>query len=217
MMTGVLAAMDWVALASVATAAATLVLAIATFLSVRTGNRTAAAAEQSLNAQLWPLLAPARFDDPDQKVMFQDQHKVVVAGGLGAIDVTTENIYFAIPVRNVGPGLAVLDRWSFTAGRVTGNEPLGDVATFRRLTRDIYIAPGDVGFWQGTIRDVADPQFAEAAATARDHDYMTIDLLYSDHLGSQHTVSRFVMTPVSEGRWLAGVARHFSLDRPDPR
>ncbi len=217
MMAGVLASMDWVALASVATAGATLVLAIATFLSVRTGNRTAAAAEQSLNAQLWPLLAPARLDDPDQTVMFQDLHKVHAPAGQGVVEATPDNIYFAIAVRNVGPGLAVLDRWRFTAGRISGDAALGDVSMFRRLTRDLYIGPSDVGFWQGTIRDVTDPQFAEAVATARNHEYMTIDMLYSDHLGSQHTVSRFVMTPVSEGRWLAVVSRHFSLDRPDPR
>jgi hypothetical protein len=209
--------MDWVATATVATAAATLVLAIATFLSVRSANRTARAAEQSLAAQLWPLLAPARPEDPEQKVMFQDHYKLVVPGGQGLADATAEAVYFAIPVRNVGPGLAVLDRWWFTPERLMGAAGHEDAADFRRLTRDLYIPPGEVGFWQGAIRDRDDPMFGVATQVIAAHGDMTIDLLYSDHLGHQRTVSRFVLMPVSEGRWLASVTRHFSLDRPDPR
>ena len=41
-------ATDWVSVSSIATAAATFVLALATFASVRSGNRTARAAERSL-------------------------------------------------------------------------------------------------------------------------------------------------------------------------
>jgi hypothetical protein len=217
MMSAVLAAADWVAIATVATALATLVLAIATFASVRTANRTARAAEQSLAAQLWPLLAPARGEDPDQKVMFQDHHKVIVPGGQAAVEAAADAVYFAIPIRNVGPGLAVLDRWSFTPRRIFGAEGHAEEAGFHRLTRDLYIPPGEVGFWQGAIRDVSDPEFAIATAAATDHGEMTIDLLYSDHLGNQRTISRFVLMPASEGRWLASATRHFSLDRPDPR
>ena len=42
---------DWVTIASLATAGGTLVLAVATFSSVRSGNRTARAAERSLADQ----------------------------------------------------------------------------------------------------------------------------------------------------------------------
>jgi hypothetical protein len=209
--------MDWVALATVATAIATLVLAIATFASVRTASRSARAAEESLAAQLWPLLAPARSEDREQKVMFQDQHKVIVPGGQGVVDAANDAVYFAIPVRNVGPGLAVLDAWYFTPERIVGAEGHADPSAFRRLTRDLYIPPGDIGYWQGAIRDSTDSQFDAAAAAARDHADVTIDLLYSDHLGHQRTISRFVLMSVSDGRWLASATRHFSLDRPDPR
>ena len=89
-MSPVLASTDWVAIASIATAAATLVLATATFAAVRSANRTARAAEQSLAAQLWPLLAPARPEDPEQKVMFQDHFKVTVPGGQGAAEATPD-------------------------------------------------------------------------------------------------------------------------------
>src|SRR5215218_7071322 len=173
LLAAVFGALDWVALATVATAVATLVLAIATFASVRAAARSARAAEESLAAQLWPLLTPTRPEDPEQKVLFQDRHKVIVPGGQGAAEAAEDAVYFAIPVRNVGPGLAVLDAWHFRPGRRFGNDDHADLAEFRRLTRDLYIPPGDVGFWQGAIRDTTDPQFADAAALARDHGEMT--------------------------------------------
>ncbi|MDX6478857.1 MAG: hypothetical protein QOG29_1444, partial [Gaiellaceae bacterium] len=65
-------AVDWVAVSGIATAAATLVLALATFASVRSGARTARVAERSLLASLRPLLAPSRLEDSAVKVGFQD-------------------------------------------------------------------------------------------------------------------------------------------------
>jgi predicted cupin superfamily sugar epimerase len=44
-----------------------------------------------------------------------------------------------------------------------------------------------------------------------------VDLLYGDHEGGQRTISRFSLTPHEEGTWFAAVARHWSLDRADPR
>ena len=213
----VLGAVDWVAVATIATAVATLVLAIATFASVRAAGRSARAAEESLAAQLWPLLTPSRPEDPEQKVLFQDDHKVIVPGGQGAVDATADAVYFAIPLRNVGPGLAVLDAWHFRPGRQVGTEDHADLGEFRRLTRDLYIPAGDVGFWQGAIRDVADPQFEEAAALARDHGDVTIELLYSDHLGNQRTITRIALLALGGERWVASGSRHFTIDRPAPR
>jgi len=60
---------DWASVASLATAAGTLVLAVATFASVRSANRAARAAEQSLLAGLRPLLVASRLHDDTQKVM----------------------------------------------------------------------------------------------------------------------------------------------------
>jgi hypothetical protein len=48
----------------------------------------------------------------------------------------------------------------------------------------------------------------------------TIDVLYGDHEGGQRTITRFGMIPRRDGdvtRWFPSVARHWSLDRPDPR
>ena len=52
---------DWASIASLATAAGTLVLAVATFAAVRSANRAARAAEQSLLVGLRPLLVPSRL------------------------------------------------------------------------------------------------------------------------------------------------------------
>ena len=49
---------DWVTIASLATAAGTLVLAVATFSSVRSSSRSARIAEQALLADQRPLLMP---------------------------------------------------------------------------------------------------------------------------------------------------------------
>jgi hypothetical protein len=47
----------------------------------------------------------------------------------------------------------------------------------------------------------------------------SVDLLYGDHEGGQRTISRFGVIP-REGdtpEWLCSVARHWNIDRPDPR
>src|SRR5438874_798182 len=97
--------MDWSTAASLATAAGTLVLAVATFVSVRSANRAARVAERTLLAGIRPLLVPSRSEDPEQKVGFADNRWVRVPGGQGAVDVSDEAIYLVISLRNVGSGL----------------------------------------------------------------------------------------------------------------
>jgi len=96
------------------------------------------------------------------------------------------------------------------------------VATFagadlRRLTRDLYVAAGDVGFWQGVFRDPNDPEFLAARAAIEARERLTVDVLYGDHEGGQRVISRFGFWPREDGRWMAGVARHWNIDRSDPR
>jgi hypothetical protein len=208
---------DWALIASLATAFATLVLAFATFASVRSGNRTARAAERSLQINLRPLLAPSRLQDPPQKVGFADDHWLVVPGGGGAAELTDRAIYLAISVRNTGNGIAVLDGWTFSADRPIGNRDHSALADFRRLTRDIYVPAGDIGFWQGAFRDPERPEFAVAREAVQARRRITIELLYGDHEGGQRTISLFSLMPRDDGGWLVSVARHWSIDRADPR
>ena len=208
---------DWATAASLATAGTTLVLALATFASVRSGVRTARAAERALQASLRPLLGPSRLQDPPQKVGFADNHWVHLSGSGGAADVTDGAIYLAMSLRNSGNGIAVLHGWTVTPYRETGSPQHSKVEAFHRLTRDIYVAAGDIGFWQGALRDPTTAEFASARDVIESRRRIMIELLYGDLDGGQRTISLFGMIPRDDGGWLVSVARHWNIDRADPR
>jgi hypothetical protein len=64
---------DWVVTSSLATAGGTLVLAVATFASVRSANKAARTAERALLAGTRPLLISSRMQDPPETVLFVDR------------------------------------------------------------------------------------------------------------------------------------------------
>jgi len=208
---------DWVTVSSLATAGGTLVLAVATFASVRSAHQAAQVTERALLAGIRPVLVPSRPHDPPELVGYGDNHRVEVGGGRAVAEATDDAVYFAIALRNVGNGLAVLDRWDFYPERSVGSETRRPPEAFRRLTRDLYVPAGDLGFWQGTFRDPAEPGFAAAHEAVTQRQAVTIDLLYGDHEGGQHTISRFALIPEDDGGWTASVSRHWNLDRADPR
>jgi hypothetical protein len=208
---------DWTTISSLATAGGTLVLAVATFAAVRSSNRSARATERALLVGIRPVLMPSRLQDPPEKVGFQDGVWVKVTGGHAAFELTDEAIYLVMALRNAGTGLAVLDRWDFYGERRVGTQTYRDPATFHRLTRDIYLSANDLGFWQGALRDSAEPIFAEVREAVEARRPMTVDLLYGDHEGGQRTISRFSIIPAPDGSWLTAVGRHWNLDRADPR
>lgn len=111
---------DWVTISSLSTAGGTLVLAVATFASVRSARRAAVATERALLSGIRPVLVPSRPHDPPERVGFVDNHRVEVGGGRAVAEATDDAIYFAIALRNVGNGLAVLDRWNFRPERLMG-------------------------------------------------------------------------------------------------
>lgn len=209
--------MDWSTAASLATAFGTLVLAFATFAAVRSANRAARATERSLLVGLRPVLTPTRFTDPPEKIGFVDGHWVTANGGRGVAELTENVIYLAIAVRNVGNGLAVLHGWTLHGNTRYGDVPHDDPASFRRLTRDLYIPPGDSGMWQGALRDPSEPLFAEARDAINATQPVTIELLYGDQDGGQRAITRFSLMPRESGERIAVVSRHWHLDRPDPR
>ena len=131
---------------------------------------------------------------------------------------TDDAVYLAMAVRNAGAGVAVLHGWRFFPDlRRSGVDESLSLDGFHRLTRDIYVPAGDLGFWQGTFRDPSTDEFAAAAASIAAREPVTIDVLYGDHEGGQRVVSRFALWPRNDGAWTASVARHWNIDRVDPR
>jgi hypothetical protein len=216
---------DWGTFASLATAFGTLVLAIATFASIRSANRSARVAQQALAVNLRPLLIPSRLTDATQKIFFMEGTPIRLDGGRGMVefDDGTGVVYLAISLRNAGPGIAVIHGWRFLAGRET-NPARPDPATFRTQGLDLAIGPSDIGYWEGALRDSGDPQFGEAfEATKEGGGLVSVDLLYGDQDGQQRVITRIMLRRVGSENtdrpqaWLATVVRHWNVDRPDPR
>jgi hypothetical protein len=214
----VLLAVDWATVSSLATAAGTLVLAVATFAAVRSSNRSARIAEVALQEQRRPLLAPSRLEDPAQKIMFLEGHWVRATGGRAAVEHIDGIVYLAISLRNVGSGIAVCQGWAARAELLpSGNFPTHvPVEAFRLQSRDLYVPAGDIGMWQGALRNPDDPVRAEVVDAIKSVEPITVELLYSDQVGRQRTISRFSLIPGGE-TWYASLNRHWYLDWDGPR
>jgi hypothetical protein len=211
-------ATDWATISSLATAGGTLVLALATFASVRSSNRSARIAEAALQEQRRPVLAPSRLEDPLQKLMFVDGHWVSATGGHAAAEHIDGIVYLAISLRNVGSGIGVCQGWTAMPGLALS----GDVPThtpeegFHLQTRDLYIPAGDIGMWQGALRHPDDPVRAGIAEAIDAREPITVELLYSDQVGRQRTITRFGLHPARD-TWFASMSRHWYLDWVGPR
>jgi len=214
---------DWSTIASLGTAGGTLVLAFATFGSTRSANRAARISEEALMVGLRPVLFNARPDDRAQKVGFADNHWLRLRDGLAAVQEQHGNVYMAMPLRNVGQGIAVLHGWYLHPERAGSEVPPGPLEEFRLHMRDLYVPAGDINFWQGAIRDGDDPLRAPLKAAIAREEGISIELLYGDHEGGQRTITRFYLSPRTHGGdeepwlWLCAVVRHWNLDRADPR
>jgi hypothetical protein len=208
---------DWATISSLATAGGTLILAVATFGSVRSANRSARVAEQALLAGQRPYLIASREDDPLERVRFGDDVVLEVSGHGGAIKCKHSNVYMAMALRNAGSGLAVIQGW-IAAVRETTDRESPSVESFRVQQRDLYIPAGETGFWQGAIRTVDDPAYHSVSAAAQNRERVMIDILYADADGGQRTIARFSVSdwPRIEGE-RADLVRVWNVDRDEPR
>src|SRR4051812_19282062 len=128
---------DWPTIASLATAGGTLVLAVATFSSVRSGQRSTRIAERStgiaeraLLIGIRPVPVPARGTDPPETVRFVDGRRVRVQGGKS---------------------------WHIAVLQPRPDTRHPEPEEFRPQTLDLYVPAGDTGFWQGAVREPDDP------------------------------------------------------------
>lgn len=213
---------DWATISSLATAGGTLVLAVATFAAVRSGNRSARIAEIALQEQRRPLFVQSRQEDPEQTIMFGDSHWVAVGGSRGMAEYVDGVVYLVMSLRNAGAGIGVCQAWSARAGsHRTATDHFPD-DEYRAQMRDLYIPSGDIGLWQGALRDANDPRLREVADAIARRETVTIELLYSDQEGGQRTISRFGLIPFASDEddrvsWVASGTRHWHLDRAGPR
>lgn len=209
---------DWATISSLATAGGTLVLALATFSSVRSANRAARTAERALDVGLRPVLFPSRLDDSPQRIRWAD-HWADLAGGQATVEVADGIIYLALSLRNVGSGIAVLHGWRVEPEVPRAGLTRPDPEGFRPQSRDLYVPAGDTSFWQAAIRQPDDPDRGGVLEAVEDRRGFMVDLLYGDHEGGQRAISRFTVTPRSpdDSVWLGSVVRHWNLDRHDPR
>jgi hypothetical protein len=207
---------DWTTVSALATGAGTLVLAVATFASVRSANRAARVAERALMTGLRPLLVPSKLDDGAQKVYFQGGDHVLLGGGRAIAQDHDGAILLAASLRNAGSGLAVLHGWRFHPGDLRGEDRPGP-EDFTDQARDLYVAPGDTGFWQGAFRDPGGQDYERARQAIKDGETLTIDLLYGDNEGGQRIITRFILRPGEDGFLISSATHHWNVDRPDPR
>jgi len=206
---------DWVAISSLATAGGTLALAATTYLSVRSANQAARTAERSLLAGLRPLIVESLDSDPIQRVNFVDQRGLVTPGGGAAVQVIENQIYVVLSLRNVGPGIGVLYGGRLYAER-RGMRAEVELDAFTMLSRDIYIPPGKIGFWQIAHRDTQDAGYDPMLHAIESGEFMA-DVLYGDYEGGQRMVSRYVVLRDEGGEWRVSTVRHLQIDREDPR
>jgi hypothetical protein len=216
--------MDVTNISALATGVGTLVLAVATFASVRSANRAARVAEEALHVNQRPLLLPSRLTDPRQKIFFQDGKHFLLESGRGVAEVDNGVVYLAISLRCTGQGIAVVHGWRFLPGaEIPPVRP--DPDSFRTQGIDIMIAPGEIGYWEAAFRNSSDPQYDDAVTAVKDGEVVSLDLLYGDNDGGQRMMTRFILRyfdtpnrkPDEPRLWVATAVRHWNLDRPDPR
>jgi hypothetical protein len=215
---------DWVTISSLATAGGTLVLAVATFSSVRSSNRSARVAELSLLTGLRPVLIPTKDEDPTETIRFGDAQLLHVAGHGAAVVMTDDVIYLGMGVRNGGAGLGVIHGWRAEPRNIDRANDRPDLDSFRRQQIDIYIPAGDTGNWLGALRDPSEEMQRSVREELEADGTIVLDLLYGDHEGGQRTIVRFVLAPWPEddregdatSRRVTAL-RYWNLDRQDPR
>ncbi len=214
----------WATWAEVGTAVGTLMLAGATFSSVRSSTRTARIAERALLTSQRPVLAPSGPDDPPAQVQFADGQVFVLSAGRPLVERSGASIYLAVPLSNLGAGIAVLRAYHLQAepARSVAEDPHGaarhrrgdtppGVSSFAPQQRDLLISTGRVGFWQAALRD---PEASLHVATTEALDTagrITVDVLYGDHEGGQPTITRLVLLVDQGGAWRCDATRHWNL------
>ena len=194
---------------------------VATFSAVRSSNRSARIAEAAFQVNLRPVLVTSRLDDPVQKIRWVDDHWIRLEGGQASVELVDGSIYLAISLRNVGPGLAVTFGWSIFTDLALNDVPHREPEAFRTQTRDLYIAPARhrllAGRHPGAWTTRTTPNCAGTSAKPN-RSPSTCSMATTKAGSGRSPASASTPFHVDDGaKWFPSVARHWNLDRPDPR
>ena len=141
---------------------------------------------------------------------------VVASGGHAAVEDINDTAYMAISLRNVGSGIAVCQGWAVRPDLPLNNPTHAPLEQFHIQSRDLYVPAGDIGMWQGALRNPDDRVRAGIVDAIIARQPISIEILYSDQVGRQRTISRFGLTPTND-LWLVSLNRHWYLDWEGPR
>jgi hypothetical protein len=205
---------DWVTISALATAGGTFALAVTTYGSVRSANRAARVAELSLLAGIRPLLVESAETDPVQHVNFLDVTGLPVPGGGAFVGEVEGSLFLVLSLRNVGPGIAVLHGGRVSAQPRQSGVDHSPLDQFQMLQRDLYVPPGDVGYWQIAFRE--DTELRRELLQAVGENAISVEVLYGDYEGGQRVVTRYALRKL-HGGWQVTTIRHWQIDRSDVR
>ncbi len=116
--------------------------------------------------------------------MFMEGHWVSASGGRAAVEHIDGMVYLAISLRNVGSGIAVCQGWTARQGESRDYPTHAPLEDFRPQTRDLYVPAGDIGMWQGALRNPGDRVRADVVDRIETAQPITVELLYSDQVGN---------------------------------
>ena len=72
---------------------------------------------------------------------------------------------------------------------------------FTAQIRDIYLPPGDIGFWQGALRDPAAAVFKRVGAVIETTQPLMVSVVYGDFAGGQRVISQCALRCEEPDGW----------------
>jgi hypothetical protein len=150
--------------------------------------------QQTLNAQIRPVLIDVPLDLAVEEPMFYPGRDDAVTGHRGAVHVgvSDDEVLISHPVRNAGVGLAMIRGISLEIGTAIGSPPVSivpaNVAPGEHARVSFRMTPGDAAF--APVREVL----------VRNQSVSVI-VAYSDLAGQQMTLSRFDLYYRDRAHW----------------
>ena len=129
--------------------------------------------------------------------MFVDEHWANVGGGYATAEDVDGVIYLGDEPAQCRRGDRVCQGWGVRVGLMARADDHLPEDELRPQTRDLYIPAGDVGLWQGAIRERSDPITTRSRTRSPNTSRSPSSCIYSDQVGAQRTMTRFTLVPIA--------------------